>query len=325
LNLERLTRTCRRSALTGFLAWCALGGAIHLRWTTLNMPWGLQLEIVGFLLLGPLVVVPLALALAAPDPGNSRALSAWRAAVLLQPPATAALFASFFLQPGTPAAALALPWAATCAAAGLCGLLRFLPRKFARPEECAVDAGLVFLPVGSAWLLASRAGMTPMGFQEPFVLLTAVHFHFAGLAAPVLAGVTGRHIRDWRSSLRTLNHALSFGIVAGVPLLAAGIASSRPLELAGALLLAFSVGGFAFFTLFCVVPRVRRGPAVLLALAALCAVISMHYAGRYAMSHFRGTDVVSLTRMAGIHGFLNALGFACGGLWGWTMIDRKTR
>jgi len=48
------------------------------------------------------------------------------------------------------------------------------------------------LAVGGAWLVASRLGMRPMGIQEPIVLLTAVHFHYAGFATATIAAATLR-------------------------------------------------------------------------------------------------------------------------------------
>lgn len=321
---SKFARAARWSALAGFVAWTALGVATHLRWTTMGMEWGLQLEIVGFFLIAVLVTTPQCLALVATEGGAAG--RAWRLAVALQPPAAASAFASFFLAPGAFAAALVAPWALMSAAAAACGVLRFAGRAEGRVEEAFADAGLVFLPVGAAWLAASRAGMTPLGFQEPIVLLTAVHFHFAGLVAPVVAAATGRRLRSWGRPLWPLFVALGGAIVLGVPLLAAGIALSRQtrhVELAGALLLAFGVGGLAVFTLVTVLPRLRRpGPILLLALSCASALASMHYAGRYAMSHWRGADAISIPRMVNLHGILNALGFAVLGLWAWDILLR---
>lgn len=323
LTFEAVGTFARRNAAAGFAAWCLLGLAVHMRWTTLGMEWGLQLEIAGFYILGPLVVSPQAIALG--GPGRS-ALGgrAWRIAALAQPAAATLAVASFYVAPGTASATLTLPWMGVAVALAACGALRFLERRFSPLEEVWVDAAYVFQPVGAAWLAASRAGMTPMGFQEPIVLLTAVHFQFAGLAAPVFAAALGRQLRAWGGPARPVAHALSAGVVAGVPLLAAGIGLSRQtrhLELAASLLLAFSLGALAIFTLLLVVPRLRRPvPTILLALACGSAVVAMHYAGGYAMSHWRGAAKISIPRMVSIHGFLNAAGFAACGMLAWTLL-----
>lgn len=306
------------SAAAGFAVWCALSVAVHARWTTLGLDWGVQLNITGAFLLAPLVTTPLALLLSVP--AGNRGSAAWKLAAWLQPAGAAAVLGSFFLAPGPAAAALALPWALMSVCAAATGLGRFLEHRFTLPEELAIDAGLAMLPVGAAWLLASRAGMEPMGFREPFVLLTAVHFHFAGLAATVIVGLTGRRLREWKSKSFPLYLALAAGVVLGVPLLAAGIASRTKFEAVAALILAFSLGGFCIFALFAIVPRLRGWPArVLLGLALLSGIWSMHYAGHYAAGIARGIvpPKYSIPKMASIHGLLNALGFSLCGLLAW--------
>ncbi len=314
------------SAAAGFAVWCLLSAAVHARWTTLGLEWGVQLNITGIFMLGLLVTTPLALLLSAP--AGSAGSAAWRAAAWLQPPAAAAAFGSFFVAPGAIAAALVVPWAAMSVCAAATGLGRFLEHRFRQPEELAIDAGLAMLPVGAAWLAASRAGVEPMGFREPFVLLTAVHFHFAGLAATVIVGLAGRRLRAWNSKILPLYLVLAAGVVLGVPLLAAGIASHTKFEVVAALILAFSLGGFCLFALFAVVPRLDGWPArILLGLALLAAVWSMHYAGHYAAGVARGVipPKYSLPKMASVHGLLNALGFSLCGLLGWLAAERAER
>ena len=62
-----------------------------------------------------------------------------------------------------------------------------------RTSEVCLDAGLLYLAVGGTWTVIARAGLRPLGFPDLIVLLTAVHFHYAGFALLVLAGlVAGR-------------------------------------------------------------------------------------------------------------------------------------
>src|SRR5688500_9628023 len=132
----------RRSAFAGFLAWVALGTAVHLRWTTLGMGYGFMLNIAGILIFGVLVTTPLALAAVAPRAGEETSALPWRAAVLLQPLGGAGVFASFLFQPGPLAALFTLPWLAATTFMAATALARFLPRRFARAEEIWIDAGL---------------------------------------------------------------------------------------------------------------------------------------------------------------------------------------
>ena len=323
---EKTVRVALCSSGAGFVVWCALGIATHERWTTLGMEWGPQLEIVGFFLLAPLVLAPLGLALAGPGEGTG---DLWRRAVWLQPPAAAGVFASFFLPVGDLAAALAVPWTLLGATLALCGLKGFASRGFSRWEETCFDAAFVNIAVGAGWLVASRAGMNPMGFKEPMIVLAAVHFHFAGFTTLVMAGMAGRRLRAWGRPAWAFYVPVAAAMILSIPLLMAGIATSaetRTVEVPTALLLAASVTAYALLVLFAIVPRLRRPvPVILLVLSSGSALLSMHYAVRFALGNWRGVAAVPLPRMITLHGFLNALGFTlCGGV-AWALLGREEK
>src|SRR5262249_54537538 len=147
-----------------------------------------------------------------------------------------------FLTPaGTLAALLASGWLLLAGLAALSGLLRLLARRNARADELCIDAGLLYLPVGAVWLLFSRAGLSPLGFGDTIVILTAVHFHYAGFAAPILAGLAGRWIAAVRPVLWPLFRLVAVGVIAGIALVAAGITLARftaAIEVAAAVLFA---------------------------------------------------------------------------------------
>src|SRR5262245_26019006 len=148
-----------RSVIAGAAAWC---------WSLVLVDWdGPGLLVV----LAALVVCPLGLIVAA-APG--RPTLPWVGAVVLQLPAALLLVPAFALSPGLAAGALTLPWLAFAGLAGLSGLERL---HRGREGGWGVAVGLVFLPVGAAWLLASRLGLAPLGFAEPIIVLTAAHFH----------------------------------------------------------------------------------------------------------------------------------------------------
>src|SRR6201988_2624993 len=54
------------------------------------------------------------------------------------------------------------------------------------------------------------------------ILLTVVHFHFAGFSAPIIAGMSGRVLALSDYPRRMYAFAI-FGIIAAMPLVAAGI------------------------------------------------------------------------------------------------------
>lgn len=63
-----------------------------------------------------------------------------------------------------------------------------------------------------------------MNFGEPIVLLTAVHFHFSGFGASVVAGQTvRRNFPGDYSGLRLRNHGLS-GLAAAIDSTNGGVA-----------------------------------------------------------------------------------------------------
>src|SRR4030095_7036112 len=104
----------------------------------------------------------------------------------------AAAALSLILETGLTAALLAVLTLALHLLVALFGLSRLLPRGLLPIEELSIDAGLLYLPVAGFWFVVYRLGIQPVGFGETIILLTVVHFHFAGFATPIIAGMTGR-------------------------------------------------------------------------------------------------------------------------------------
>ena len=255
-------------------------------------------------LLGPLVVVPLGLAL----------IGVERAIIYLQPLAGAAVVASFFLPPGLLAGMLVVPWLILVALAALGGLDR-LARGGA--TQFCFGAALMMLPIGGVGLLQSRFGMTPLGFREPLVLLVAVHFHYAAFVSPIMAGAVIR-----RTKFLAWPVAISASI--GSPILAAGYVLHVPaVRLLGAMLLVVALCGVSVLT-FAALRNVRpRAGQFLLGLAASSVVVAMAYASVYAVADFYGEVWVAIPHMARTHGVINALGFSVAGLLGWRLAEGR--
>jgi hypothetical protein len=271
---------------------------------------------VALFLLAPLVAVPLGLALLLPESGGWPSWP-WRAAVVVQPPAALVLLGAFAVPQGRWGALLCLPWLTLTLLAPLCGLARILKRGPQPPEEIALSAGLVYLAVGGAWLVLSRAGIQPLGFAPLIVLLTAVHFHYAGFVLPLLAGMAGRA----RPGL--LGRAAAIGVIAGVPLVAVGINLAqlqvRAFEPWAAALLAAS--GLLVALLYLMLAAGRRPPLqrLLLAVAGLALPVGMLLAAVYAWGRYTGLLWVDIAQMLPYHGAVNALGFALPGLAAWNL------
>jgi hypothetical protein len=261
-------------------------------------------------LLAPLVLVPLALRLI----DRNGPPTAIRAAL---PMAALAAAASLTCRVGPIAGGLAVGWLLLTLGLAAWGALRYARRRAHRDAaETAFDLALLAIPVGGAWFVASRLGLAPMGFEEPIVLLTAIHFHFAAFVALVWTGCAARRLPA--SIARRL--AVT-GVAIGTPLLAAGITFAPWLELAGAITLAAALGGLAVAVVRRVCPSVRAGRWWLCA-SALAIMLSMPLAVAYAFGQV-AKPLISLDLMARLHGTLNALGFGLCGLVGWTRADRS--
>ena len=139
-----------------------------------------------------LVVVPLGLRLVPAGPGDP-AGGALRRARRCERPAAALLVAALLVPTGTVSAALSLPWLGLTVFLATIGLRRILAELPALAlEESRADAALGFLAVGGGWAWIALAGGRPLGFGPTIVLLTAVHFHFAGFALGVIASCVRR-------------------------------------------------------------------------------------------------------------------------------------
>jgi hypothetical protein len=281
----------------------------------------------AMLLLGALVVVPLGLGIVDPPKARGRHARPWWAAERLRLPAALALVAAFALPAGAPAALLILPWLVVGLLVAFDGLVRFVrgPRTVA---EVSLDAGLIYLAVGAAWAVVARAGLRPLGFPDVIVVMTAVHFHYAGFALPLLAGLAARELGG------PIAGAAALGVVAGVPLVAAGIIDAQVasglfpphrLELAASWLLAASavLVGLAQLRL-----ALRPGRPVaaraLLAVSGLAPLGPMALAGLYTLGACLHVAWVDIDAMFRYHGAVNALAFILPGLLAWGMLPSAT-
>lgn len=275
------------------------------------------------LLLGVLVIVPLGLALIAALAEQRSALL--RLAQASHPFGAVAVIASGFLTPGFAAAGLAALWILTTGLIGLEGLVSLVRSRRVRGPAVAnlsVLAAMMFLPVGSVWLLMSRLGIQPLGFGDTIVILTAVHFHFAGFAAPLLTGLTGYHLQT-RAKLNALYVLAVVCVIAGTPLVAAGITASPVLALVGALVISLGLHCLALLNLVWIVPTIAAPlPRILLIVSSLAVVPAMILAGLYAYSIVFQKLIVDIPQMAMTHGIINAFGFALCGLVAWALIHR---
>jgi hypothetical protein len=288
------------------------------------MQWARLNTIELLFLLGPLVIVPLGLELCVrfiPEKGIEPLI---HFAHRFQLPAALFATASFWLQQGTGATILALPWLGFGCFIGFYGFMRLIRGECWKLETACMIVSFLYLPVGCAWLVASRLGLSPMGFQEPIVLLTAVHFHFAGFAAPLLARPAGLVIEKKGVLPQRIFMIFAVGVLAGPGLLAAGFVIGPHLKLAMALVVACSEVGLAVFFLVCVGALRPRLAQAFVSVSAASVLFAMVLAGVWAIGEFPLQPFVHLDQMARFHGTANAFGFVLCGLVGWTLAAPHT-
>ena len=183
--------------------------------------------------------------------------------------------------------------------------------------------GLVFLCVGGGWALLDRAGVRPLNFESVIVLLTAIHFHYAGFALPLLTGLAGRAHPGKLSLIAIL------GIIAGVPLVATGITTSQlqwghGIECFAACFLAIAglLTAGIYFQLF-LNPSYSKKIRFLWFIASISLMFSMILAILYGCRFYVSLAWLDIPWMRALHGSANALGFSLTGILGWTFVLKR--
>ncbi len=305
-------RTWERSeilALAGGTIWLVI--VVVLQPSPFDVIWAHAL-----FMFAPLVLVPLGLGFYGHDERSRWQARLWRTVRILQLPSALLLGWAFFLPQGAFSAFLAVPWLATTAILGLVGLERACEHRRGPLWELCQDAALAFLAVGGYWTVFDRWGVRPLDFEPVIVLLTAIHFHYAGFALLLLAGLAMRVMPGTASRLAGL------GVIAAVPLTAAGITASQ-LDLgpmleslsAWIMALAGSLTGWLYLQL-----SLRRECSgrcrILFFVSGASLIAGMLLAALYGSRFFLPVSWLDIPWMRTIHGTANVIG-CFSGLIGW--------
>jgi len=273
-------------------------------------------------LLAPLVIVPLGIRLAGIiAPGNA----AWLDGVILmvQPFGAGLTVAAFWRPQGTVAGALVVPWAIVCGSIALQGLLGVMRGADRSLTTIAINIGRMDLVLAAAWLLLSRWGIHS-GFQEPIVLLTAVHFHYTGFATALIAATVLHFARRQKGTARPLGWLVALAVL--VPfVIAAGFVFSPSLKVAAVVLLSVSLAGVSLYTLR-LSKELENGTARgFIRVSSVAVLAGMTLATIYGIGDALGKPWLLIPRMAGTHGLLNGVGFVLFGLLGWIVEQSAPR
>lgn len=299
-----------------------VGAVVWMLFTVLRVPdphhgaWAQAL-----LLLAALVLVPPALELAAKDDERGRVAVLVALSRVAQLPAALLLVLAYGLQPGGGAALASLPWVGLCGMVATTGWLRARHGGWKRSfDRLGGDVAFIFLGVGGAWVFADRAGARPLNFDEAIVMLTAVHFHFAGLLLPLFAGLTVRAFPQSRLASRA-----AVGAILGVPAVALGITATQlgwgpAFEAAAGCGLALAGMGVAILHVrLATEPGGAAGTRALFLIAGVSLFFGMMLAVAYAARSFSAPlPWLDVPWMRAVHGSVNALGFGLGGVLAWS-------
>jgi hypothetical protein len=190
-----------------------------------------------------------------------------------------------------------------------------LPSRNSLHLRIILATARIDLLVGSAWFVASRFGMHPLGTQEPIVLLTAVHFHFAGFATAMISAAMF-HFAQQRNRDRWLKWFVL--LVVGMPfVVAAGFVISPALKMGAGIVFSASVAVLAILLRSLAQGTESRAARFFLYTASASVFAGMVLSAVYAVADFRGSEVLPIPQMARTHGVLNAVGFCLPALLGW--------
>ncbi|MEU1471190.1 YndJ family protein [Streptomyces sp. NPDC005761] len=268
-------------------------------------------------MLGMLVIVPAGLRLA-DTPGLDRMRRLWP---LFAVPGAVSLW----LSRGPAATALAIGYAIGAALLALHAPARVVrcpgPLLSWRtaPAEVALLSALVTPAVAATALVAERSGRPLFGFGPGILALTVPHFHFAGFAAALVAGLVGRVADGAAGRFAALSVPL------GTLLVLIGYFIGDRAELAGAVVLTAGMWTVAFLTWRTVRPAARdRTTRLLLTTSAAVLAATMVLALSWALGEATGLPHPTLAWMAATHGVGNALGFALCSVLAWQRLNHRT-
>lgn len=221
--------------------------------------------------------------------------------------------------PGNAPGVAALAWVLVAVVVAVDAVRAWAVAPTLRGPGVTWPVAALYLVVGALWLAVDRFGLEPLGVAQPFVVLTAVHFHYAGFATTTLAGRAWRRRPDDR-----LAAVAAWLVMAAPPVVALGFTLHGAMQVVGAVVLTAGLWLLAWVVLVRVVPTLPRGAGVsrsLLVVSALSVVVPMGLAVHWAAGTNLGFAVLSIRAMALAHGAVNALGFALAGLLGWHLLD----
>lgn len=269
-----------------------------------------------------LVLVPLTLHLV-----QHKKNSFYRYAANLQPIAAVLAGVSFFLEQGTLAVILAVPWLITTIFIAIFGVTKVLQTwKKSKIYDVLIQLGLMYISIGGMWLVLHRSGIQVLHFSDVIVLLTSIHFHYAAFVTPITMAFLGKYLLTYAPSLKPWFSLLAYLVLLGPPFIAAGITFSETLpvlEFISVIEFVTPLIVFAILSLVYLVPRLEFSVRMLLSISFMSLLFSMSSAMIYGFAHVNETVILGIPLMVFFHGFVNTFGFTLFGLLGVTVLQEE--
>ena len=309
-KMQKLNNT-HKTALAGFAVWLIL---LALQFTTLyHEEWARLM-----LALAALVWLPMALPLISTDKIVLEQILRYSLF-----PAALMLAIALFLPTGMLAALLILPWLVFTILVALRGVYYLHQAGNRNIGSVTITAAHLFIAVGGAWTMADRLGWQPLGFDPAIVLLTGIHFHYAGFIFPLLAGLATLHFPSFYLKIG------SWLAILAVPLTAAGITATQLLhqpflETLAAMTVTLAGWSTAVGYLdFIVKKKVKAQTRICWTILSFALLASMLLAFLYAIRYWMVIEWLTIPSMRALHGSLNAILVSGSGLLGWQLFVKK--
>ena len=191
-------------------------------------------------------------------------------------------------------------------------------------ERLPVAGGWLFIAVGGLWFISLIVGKSPSGYDLRFTMLTALHFHFAGFALPIMTGRLMHFSRTNKLAMTKILTIISPVLLVSIPTVGIGIAFSPFIEFVASTVLLTCCTMLALCQIHCA-GFIKSYSGWLLSASATALIASCVMAFIYAIGEYTDNETLAIPLMIASHGLLNSLGFSLLGLVGWTIYQKKTK
>ena len=187
-----------------------------------------------------------------------------------------------------------------------------------------VASGWLLIAVGGLWFASLIVGKSPWDYDMRFTMLTALHFHFAGFALPVLISQLIHFSQKNNLAVTNLLIITCPILLVSIPFVGIGIAYSPTIEIVASISLLTCCTMLALCQIHCA-GFIKSYSGWLLSASATALIASCVMAFIYAIGEYTDNQTLAIPLMIASHGMLNSLGFSLLGLVGWTIYQKKSK